>query len=63
MNRQAAEDAGSLAEEMPTSLMPQHHVNPDLMANRPEVMGAVRTGQFLSLLSIPSSKFSGQVWL
>ena len=51
INRQAAEDAGSLNEDIPTSLMPQSHVNPDLMANRPEVMGAVRHGHKVSQFS------------
>lgn len=51
--RRAAEDADSLGEDsqgnqvgLPVSLMP--NVNPDLMADRPEVMAAVRTQQLVS---------------
>jgi len=48
-NREIADDLGSLADEaaMPASVMPQ--LNPDLMANRPEVMGAVRENQLLAM--------------
>ena len=51
--RAAAEDADSLGIDqdgnqvaLPISLMPT--VNPDLMADRPEVMAAVRTQQLVS---------------